>query len=65
MILRREAEMVWTCTKEGLGYMFTWKRFWGWNCQVGEGEGGRGEDIWMLIVREDRGCRMTGGSGEV
>ena len=24
--MRGEAEMVWTCTKEGLGYMLTWKR---------------------------------------
>ena len=51
--MRGEAEMVWTSTNEGLGYMFTWKRYWGWNCQVGEREGGRGEDILMLIVRED------------
>ena len=54
-----------------LGYLFTWKRCWGWNFQVGERggwnfqvgerEGCRGEDIWMLTVREDRGCWMTGG----
>ena len=39
-----------------LGYAFTWKRCWGWNCQVGEREGGRKEDVWMLTVWEVRGC---------
>ena len=43
--MREEAEMIWTCTKEGLGYMFTWKRCRGWNCLVGEREGCPGEDM--------------------
>ena len=44
--LREEAEMVWTRTKEGLGYMLTLKRCRGWNCLVGEKE---------LPVRRERG----------
>ena len=44
--MRGEAEMVWTCTKEGLGYMFTWKRCRGWNCLVGGGEKEAEEKIY-------------------
>ena len=68
-IMRGEAEgaeMVWTYMYEGgIGVHVHMERCWGWNCQVGEREGSRGEDIWMFIVREDRGCWMAGGSGEV
>ena len=58
-----ETEMGRIFTKQGLGYIFTCKRCWRWNCMVGEREGGPGEDIWMLIVREDRGYWIAGGGG--
>ena len=44
-----EAEMIWTCTKEGLGYMFTWKRCRGWNCLLGERERGRPRRRYMDV----------------
>ena len=50
----------------GIGVHVHMEKVLGMKLSVGErGEGGRGEDIWMLIVREYRGCWMTGGSGEV
>ena len=46
-VMRGEAELGLDMYEGGigpLGYVFTWKRCWGWNCQVGEREGCRGED---------------------
>ena len=63
-VMRGEAEMgldMYEGRIGPLGYVFTWKRRWGWNFQVGERKGCRGEDIWMLTVREDGGCWMRGG----
>ena len=48
-----EAKMVWTYPKEGLGYIFTWKRCWGYGT-ASRRKSGEG------IVREYRGCWMTG-----
>ena len=46
-----------------MGYVFTWKKSVGdgTSRQARERAGCRGEDIWMLTVREDRGWWMTGG----
>ena len=48
-VMRGEAEMVWTCTR----------RNWG-TCSHGEGAG---DGSAGLIVRENRGCWVTGGGG--
>ena len=54
--------MFWTCTKEGLGHMFTWKMCQGWNCLAGERERGR-QRIRYMGVNCDGGLRLMDDRG--